>query len=1213
MSDELLAVLRELVEDEQTLEVLGNDTFGVCLVLPFLLTVLTESSGEYPLLDVEEGVRIAGLSFGDEGELVLRGNKNIENGSVFEAEGPQPQQIMRYGGIVQILHNCSGVTTNPDENENENENEESGLKRKRENETGEEVEQSERKRSKKEEEEVEHTQDGDEQTEHFELQWDNGLLKTNITHSYKELTEDEVVACELLEKLYANFNRGPPSRFTFDKDLRRKALSILHSFFHRFRGARIPSGTKLHLMMCKFVSQNSQRILQSCKLHTVGPLISDCASKVPCTVDQLASLLSSDVSQQLIALKMLYILLAPQKYSRVCFSNKQSFKLKPALTEYFLRLPHSDSDDEDKRLLYVLKIYNVMFYGYGRRPFPPWQPTNTLPDSEWLASVVERMISIFVMPIEESDCDTKTVTNDEESVGLCLKWKIRKVIACILTSLSPYLKSHNLEKPILDTIYDCVRRDVLPRKVKAAFVKLLARYLDSLGDNLQQFLEEVLIPLCSWSKENELAWQDKAKSLEWLHMRQDRLGDIQVLLHALCETLEQHREAKTEFITALLPHLSDFKEKDSNELFGAITLSGLVVHSIVEETEPVIEVLKSEVLPNLSNCERYVAFAICELISGSSDTQPFATSEIMNQLVEFIKPCELPPLRFMAASSLSKIVQDQEGSATLLLSEGVEEVVDMVVEMFSEMPCDGLTSTLLALLQAHPQVAETKARTICSKIVETLTTQTKNDEAEYAVYEEIDGLSGIVWLLSPETCNDLCDIFVPFLLNVIENSTCTLSSCAEFLQHLTYKSCPICPELWTLFQPMCSLLMAHQHYFEDLLPALDNFISHGTETFLDSKEQHLETVMKLFMVCREEDMGSAKPLAELMESIVLNCSSRITHLIPKIIPKALKMISLFGMLQGASIINLICECLFVSPQITTSCEAFSSHCKSFIQVWSVLLHQRFLGTMPKHHSKVQILGISALFSLDMQSLPEYIQKEYVKIFSILLTLLPDKPKEKKERDEDNEDYGDQMIMNIDDEEAAHQSFLMMQNILMGKDVDINAPFIRHPHFNEPDDDDDDGGDVYFSILAQMDEVVFFVACVHSFSERCPDFYEPLLVALDPQQLEKLQFYLNQYQLSLVFKFPALFDKCCMTLRNENTTDNVSDNNQSKKENTEKETKEKEEPDKETKEKEERRKQSKGKEKEIEKEEPEKGEKQTKEKEKQREKQKEIEEATNAEW
>jgi importin-7 len=153
----------------------------------------------------------------------------------------------------------------------------------------------------------------------------------------------------------------------------------------------------------------------------------------------------------------------------------------------------------------------------------------------------------------------------------------------------------------------------------------------------------------------------------------------------------------------------------------------------------------------------------------------------------------------------------------------------------------------------------------------------------------------------------------------------------ELLNFFTHFNKPISPRLWGMWPILQHIAITPgQDDYESMVGPFDNFVCHGTDVFISSESPNYRTGLWLMLEhCLKSDLDDfdVKPIAKLMDVVLLNCKGRVDEWVWPYLELALsRLVRVKGPSFATLLMNVVPAALVYDAQLTLS--ALEAHGKT---------------------------------------------------------------------------------------------------------------------------------------------------------------------------------------------------------------------------------------------------------------------------------------------
>ncbi|GJM85010.1 hypothetical protein PR202_ga00737 [Eleusine coracana subsp. coracana] len=337
----------------------------------------------------------------------------------------------------------------------------------------------------------------------------------------------------------------------------------------------------------------------------------------------------------------------------------------------------------------------------------------------------------------------------------------------------------------------------------------------------------------------------------------------------------------------------------------------------------------------------------------------------------------------------------------------------------------------------------------------------------------------------------------------------------EIVSYMTFFSPTISFDMWSLWPLMMEALNDWAiDFFENILVPLDNYISRGTDHFLQCKDPDYQQSLwnALSSIMRDGNMEDSdiEPAPKLIEVVFQNCKGNVDRWVEPYIMLAIERLQRTEKpYLKCLLVQVIANAFYYNPLLTL--ETLNKHrvATEIFSHWFAMLQQvKKSGVRAnfkrEHDKKVCCLGLTSLIRLPADQIPADALDRIFKATLELLVAYKDQVAESKKRneesgddmdgfdadEEDDEEVDSDKEMGLDDEDGDEASSLHLQK-LAAEARDFQPA-------DEDDDSDDDFSDdeELTSPIDEVDPFIFFVETVQGLQASDPARFQNLMQTLD---------------------------------------------------------------------------------------------------------------------
>lgn len=793
--------------------------------------------------------------------------------------------------------------------------------------------------------------------------------------------------------------------------------------------------------------------------------------------------------------------------------------------------------------------------------------------SQWMDVV--RQVADRPVPPETNISDLDDDEKAELSWWKCKKWALHIVYRMFERYGSPgnvtkeykefsewYLQTFSggmLE--VLLKILDQYRRNIYvsPRVIQQSinYINQAVSHGHSwkfLKPHMFEIIRDVLFPILSYSESDEELWN--TDPYEYIRVKFDIFEDFvspitaaQTLLHSACKKRKDMLAKTMEFcINVLRLQNADPRQKD-----GSLHMIGSLADILLKKKlykEQMDKMLLQYVFPEFNSPHGHMRARACWVLHYFSEIK-FKQEQILIEAIRLTTKALLTdqdlPVKVEAAICLQTLLNAQD-KAQKYIEPLIKDITLELLKIIRETENDDLTSVMQKIVVTYTQQVLPIAVEICEHLSKTFSQVLETDEgSDEKAITAMGLLNTIATLLSvmehnQEVMSQLQPIVLQVVAHIFEHSVIEFyEEALSLVYDLTSKI--ITEDMWKVFALMYQLFQKDGFdYFTDMMPALHNYVTVDTQSFL-SNENH---ILAMFNMCKTILTGDAGEdpechAAKLLEVIILQCKGHIDQAIPPMVQIVLERLTREVKTSElrTMCLQVVIAALYYNPALCLdamnrlqgtlgqSTEPIASH---FIKQW---IHDTdcFLGL---HDRKLCVLGLCTLISMG-PTRPNAINECASQVIPSLILLFDGLKRayaskvadcDDEGEDEEESEFEEEVLSSDEDEiDEDGQEYLenIQDKIQRANDgrFDINASIVSgNGGVGGTDDDDDDDDDSEFEPNEEttlecyitpldfednnQDEYVIFKEVMQNIERTDRQWYQILTSNLTVEQQKSLQ-------------------------------------------------------------------------------------------------------------
>lgn len=506
--------------------------------------------------------------------------------------------------------------------------------------------------------------------------------------------------------------------------------------------------------------------------------------------------------------------------------------------------------------------------------------------------------------------------------------------------------------------------------------------------HIQPIIQEVIFPLMCHSDTDEELWESDPQ--EYIRMKYDVFEDFlspviaaQTLFYSCASKRKEVLQKSMGFCMQILTQgTASAREKD-----GALHMIGAVAEVLLKRKiykDQAEMMLTNHVYPEFVSPNGFLRARACWVIRVFSEMR-FKQEANLFTALEQTKNClcndkELP-VKVEAAIALQMLITEQE-KAKLYMKPHVKTVILELLNVIRETENDDLTGTMQRLVCTYVEEVTPIAIEMMSHLATTFSQvlEADCDGAEEKAITALGILNTMETILTVmEEQNEIMLQLEGIVLNVV--GVVLHRQMIDFYEEVlsliySLTSSHITIHMWQVYLMLYEMFQKDGiDYFTDMMPALHNYITVDTPTFL-SNPKHLEIIYNMCKQVLTADVGEDAEChaAKLLEVILLQCPGQVDQIVKPFVELVLQRLTrevLTSELRTMCLQVVIAALYYNSTLLIDTMKSLEmanvqgSVMQQFLKQW---IHDVdcFLGL---HDRKMSVLGLCTLLSM-IESRPE---------------------------------------------------------------------------------------------------------------------------------------------------------------------------------------------------------------------------------------------------
>lgn len=485
------------------------------------------------------------------------------------------------------------------------------------------------------------------------------------------------------------------------------------------------------------------------------------------------------------------------------------------------------------------------------------------------------------------------------------------------------------------------------------------------------------------------------------------------------------------------------EEKNHREKEGALRMIGTLSNIILGKKSPIADQVEyffvRHVFPEFRSSQGFLRARACDILekfSGLDFKDENNVVLIYQNIIQCLGDKELP-VRVEAALALQPLIRHDFIRQSM--QTNIAEIMQQLLTLANEVDVDALATVMEEFVevfaseltpfavQLTEQLRDTYLR-IIGDVIEKGQNSGDDDMDNYLDDKSITALGvlqtiGTLILTLESTPNLLLhleQILVPVITITLEHKLFDLyNEVFEIIDSCTFSAKSISPTMWNVFTMIHrSFKDRAEIYIEEMLPALDNYVSYGHE-MLKQNPEYMEAIFDIIQTIFTHDrLGAMDRICgcKLAEAVLLNMRGHADKYLTHFIEIAMQCLTSGNEAKSYRIhlMEMVINCIYYNPAATLQVLEAHGWTNKFFSLW----FSNIENFNRVHDKKLSIVAIVALIQLPPDQVPVSIQPGWPKLMSGVVSLFHTLPLALQNRDEISKEsysYDEQFESDSDDE------------------------------------------------------------------------------------------------------------------------------------------------------------------------------------------------------
>ena len=550
-----------------------------------------------------------------------------------------------------------------------------------------------------------------------------------------------------------------------------------------------------------------------------------------------------------------------------------------------------------------------------------------------------------------------------------------------------------------------------------------------LKPHMETLISHVLFPtLCQTDEDIELFDSDPP---EYLHRKLNFYEEVSapdVAATNFLVSLTKSRKKQTFSILSFVNSIVNAYEsapddqKKPREKEGALRMIGTLASVILGKKSPIADQVEyffvRHVFPEFRSPHGFLRARACDTL-GKFDQLDFKDPNnliiIYRNVLESMADADLP-VRVEAALALQPLIRHDVIKDTM--RQSIPQIMQQLLNLANEVDVDALANVMEDFVEEFATeltpfavaLSEQLRDTYLRLVRELLERQSTKDEDEtYGDFLDDKSITALGVLqtigtliltleASPEVLMHLEQILMPVIQVTLENKLYDLyNEVFEIIDSCTFSAKRVSSTMWEAFVLMHKAFKGGAElYLEDMLPALDNFVTYGTDTMIQNPTYIEALVGMVSDIFHDEKVGGMDRICgcRLAEAIMLNLRGHVDQFVPNFIELAMRALSsseLKVKSYRVHLMEVIINAIYYNPVIALRFLESNGWTNKLFSSWFSSI-ESFTRV---HDKKLSILAICALLTLNASEVPTSVQTGWPRLLQGVVRLFQTLPAAQK--------------------------------------------------------------------------------------------------------------------------------------------------------------------------------------------------------------------------
>ncbi|KAL1967020.1 hypothetical protein VTN77DRAFT_3544 [Rasamsonia byssochlamydoides] len=714
-----------------------------------------------------------------------------------------------------------------------------------------------------------------------------------------------------------------------------------------------------------------------------------------------------------------------------------------------------------------------------------------------------------------------------------------EILKGYLQEIDKWVKGQWLSKPALSYTLIFLEECVKPKAM-----------WDHLKPHMDNLVAHLIFPImCQTDEDLELFQSDPQ---EYLHRKLNYYEEVSApdvaatnFLVALTKSRKKQTFSILQFVNGIVSKYESAPDdqKLPREKEGALRMIGSLASVILGKKSPIADQVEyffvRHVFPEFRSPHGFLRARACDTLEKFEQLDfkdPNNLMIIYRNILESMTDPELP-VRVEASLALQPLIRHDVIRTSM--QQNIPQIMQQLLKLANEVDVDALANVMEDFVEVFSTeltpfavaLSEQLRDTYMRIVHELLERNAAKGEDEYGDFLDDKSITALGVLQTigtliltlestPDVLLHLETILMPVITITLENKLYDLyNEIFEIVDSCTFASKSISPTMWQAFELIHKTFKSGAElYLEDMLPALDNFVSYGTDMLIQNPAYLRAIVGMVEDIFHDEKVGGVDRICgcKLAETVMLNLRGYVDQYVPIFIELAMNVIN-SGDAKTKSyrihLMEMVINAVYYNPLLTLQVLESKGWTNKFFSTW----FSNIDNFRRVHDKKLSIAAISSLLTLKASDVPASVQQGWprllqgvTRLFQTLPAAIKHREEATRESDFTYEDEADDF-----DEENDWSGEVEWTDEEGGGDGDVpdestayldflNQEAQKFGSFADDDDDELDEESLLETPLDKVEPYGLFKHVLMNLQQEQPQLYETLTKILNPEEQQIIQ-------------------------------------------------------------------------------------------------------------